>query len=302
LDANCRTATGERAREGLRRRRDEAKRPWTTTEDAILRSLAGRVSASQIARAIADRARSERTYQAVQSRARKLGITLWADLLSEAGAARLLRVSTYRVREWIASGALPARRIGVNGANGAETGGQWGIHRDNLARCAAEFPEIRVEKFRDPALAAVVSRMREAVAERVGKDLANYEVVADLHVAAATRRRRRALAAPNDRRSATWGPLHLDGPREEVTLRGARVRLTPLEYRIVASIMREAGAVVPYEDIAADAWGGVAAGDERHAIRVNMTRIRAKFGADGALFETAPSRGYRLAEPAEVIS
>jgi two-component system, OmpR family, KDP operon response regulator KdpE len=95
----------------------------------------------------------------------------------------------------------------------------------------------------------------------------------------------------------TIGTLEIDLLRRHVTLNRNSVHLTPIEYKILTLLARNAGSVLTHEAIIREVWGG--ATDESHALRVNMANIRRKIeinpGTPQYIF-TEVSVGYRMAE------
>jgi hypothetical protein len=95
------------------------------------------------------------------------------------------------------------------------------------------------------------------------------------------------------------GPLTIDLLTCEAFLDGERIAFTATETRIVLSLARGAGALVPVEIILEDVWGEmyVQAGARfanAHLLRVNMARLRAKLKHAAGLIVTRFGLGYRL--------
>lgn len=93
------------------------------------------------------------------------------------------------------------------------------------------------------------------------------------------------------------GPLTVDFGASLILLDGRNAGLTPTEATIVESLAEHAGQLCPYEHVVSRAWGdsrGWAWPEAMHALRINMSRIRARLGAAGSLIETRVSRGYVL--------
>jgi len=92
------------------------------------------------------------------------------------------------------------------------------------------------------------------------------------------------------------GPIRIDQPRHEVTVAGAVVHLTPIEFKILALLARHAGRVLTHRQILTEVWGAGHAG-ENHNVRVHVALLRKKIELD----PTHPQRlmteagvGYRL--------
>lgn len=86
--------------------------------------------------------------------------------------------------------------------------------------------------------------------------------------------------------------LTLDPASRTVTLRGAPVALTALEFDLLALLVRHAGAAMSREKLLAQVWGWDYAGETR-TVDVHVQRLRAKIGADA--IQTIYKYGYRYA-------
>ena len=96
------------------------------------------------------------------------------------------------------------------------------------------------------------------------------------------------------------GPLRLDFARREVSVDGREVRLTPIEWKLLALLAKNAGKVVTHRQILREVWGPGA--QHTHTVRVHMAALRRKLESDPArprLLVTEPSVGYRLRDPEE---
>ncbi len=95
------------------------------------------------------------------------------------------------------------------------------------------------------------------------------------------------------------GPLRVDLVARRVTLKGAEVHLTPLEFKLLAVLVRNAGMVVTQRQLLEEVWGPHSL-DQAHYLRVYMTHLRRKLepGAPhGRIFTTEAGVGYRLELP-----
>lgn len=68
--------------------------------------------------------------------------------------------------------------------------------------------------------------------------------------------------------------LEIDCGKRIVLLAGETVHLTPVEYKILAILFKNAGKVLTHDFIMREVWG-LYAGDS-HTLRVNMANIRRK--------------------------
>jgi two-component system KDP operon response regulator KdpE len=120
------------------------------------------------------------------------------------------------------------------------------------------------------------------------------ELLARIRVAlrhAATSRRRRGDPV------VTVGDLEVDLARQRVRAGGREVHLTPIEYRLLAALARQAGTVLGHDRLLREVWGPGRV-DERHYLRVYMAQLRRKLETDAArprYLLTEPNVGYRLA-------
>jgi DNA-binding response OmpR family regulator len=95
---------------------------------------------------------------------------------------------------------------------------------------------------------------------------------------------RRAQLTANEqahvlRTSITIGDLVVDYGQHLVTMAGAEVALTPIEYRILAYLAQNAGRVVTQDLLLEHVWGSDYLG-ESHMLQVNINRLRRKIEAD----------------------
>jgi two-component system KDP operon response regulator KdpE len=94
------------------------------------------------------------------------------------------------------------------------------------------------------------------------------------------------------------GPLRMDQERREATVDGRPVKLTPIEWRLLALLARHAGKVLTHAQILREVWGPNAS-SQSHYVRVYMAELRKKLEADASrprLLLTEPGVGYRLAD------
>jgi two-component system KDP operon response regulator KdpE len=105
-------------------------------------------------------------------------------------------------------------------------------------------------------------------------------------------RARGELAAP----VLELGELRIDFARREVALAGCEVHLTPIEWKLLALLARNAGKVVTHRQILREVWGP-GAGHQPHTVRVHMAALRRKLEPAPARprwLVTEPAVGYRL--------
>jgi two-component system KDP operon response regulator KdpE len=90
--------------------------------------------------------------------------------------------------------------------------------------------------------------------------------------------------------------LRVDLARRRVWLGETEIRLTPIEYRLLATLVRHAGKVLTHRQLLQEVWGPAQV-DQTHYVRVYMANLRRKLEADSArprFLRTEPGVGYRL--------
>jgi len=90
--------------------------------------------------------------------------------------------------------------------------------------------------------------------------------------------------------------LKVDLAKRQVLLDGREVHLTPIEYRLLAILIRHAGKVITHTHLLKEVWGTAYAG-QTHYLRIYMAQLRHKLEADPArprFFINEPGVGYRL--------
>lgn len=92
------------------------------------------------------------------------------------------------------------------------------------------------------------------------------------------------------------GDLRIDQMRRVVTVKDQEIHLTPLEYKLLVLLAKNAGKVLTHRQILKEVWGPTYA-NETHYLRVFMTQLRHKIETDSArprLLITEPGVGYRM--------
>ncbi len=93
------------------------------------------------------------------------------------------------------------------------------------------------------------------------------------------------------------GELKIDLSAHRVVLRGEDLHLTPIEYNLLATLMRSAGKVLTHRHLLSQVWGPEQSQDV-HYLRVFMAGLRRKIEADPAqprYLLTEQGIGYRFA-------
>ena len=96
------------------------------------------------------------------------------------------------------------------------------------------------------------------------------------------------------------GELRIDLARRQVFVKGAEIRLTPIEYKLFSVLMKHSGRVLTHRQLLQAVWGPASL-DQTQYLRVYMAQLRHKLESEPArprYLVTEPGVGYRLkAEP-----
>jgi two-component system KDP operon response regulator KdpE len=90
--------------------------------------------------------------------------------------------------------------------------------------------------------------------------------------------------------------LRVDLAARRVFLKDTEIHLTPIEYRLLAYLVKNAGKVVTHKQLLREVWGP-AYSDQSHYVRVYMGMLRHKLEDDPSrprFFLNEPGVGYRL--------
>ena len=93
------------------------------------------------------------------------------------------------------------------------------------------------------------------------------------------------------------GELEINYGKRMVSLAGEKVHLTPVEYKILVLLSKNAGKVLTHDYIMKEIWGLY--GNDSHTLRVNMANIRRKIEANPGTPKyilTEMGVGYRMIE------
>ena len=92
------------------------------------------------------------------------------------------------------------------------------------------------------------------------------------------------------------GGLRIDRERRSVTVEGAEVHLTPIEYRLLTLLAQHADKVLTHRQLLKEVWGPSQT-QQTHYLRVRMAELRKKIERDPARpiwLLTEPGVGYRI--------
>jgi two-component system KDP operon response regulator KdpE len=195
----------------------------------------------------------------------------------------------------------------VEAETGAEGIGLAASHNPRLVLLDLGLPDLdgfevarRLREFTSAPIVVLSARGREedkvaaldaGADDYVTKPFGMNELLARLRVAL-----RHADGRRPDEAELVVGELRMDLARHEVRVAGELVRLTPIEYRLLTILARDAGKVLTHRQLLKEVWGAAHA-DDTHYLRVYMASLRRKLERDPAdprLLLTEPGVGYRL--------
>ena len=93
-----------------------------------------------------------------------------------------------------------------------------------------------------------------------------------------------------------FGNATVDLEQRQASRDGVEVRLTPIEFRLLATLAKHLGMVVTHRQLLTEVWGPTHAGDT-HYLRIYMKQLREKFESDPVRprhLVTETGVGYRL--------
>jgi DNA-binding response OmpR family regulator len=99
------------------------------------------------------------------------------------------------------------------------------------------------------------------------------------------------------------GDLAINFDSHRVTVRGEPIKLTPVEYKLLYHLVRNAGRLMPHQALLDRVWGDDYGASTDH-LKVFISRLRAKVEPkDGPQYiETERGLGYRFVRPTEQAS
>ncbi len=109
-------------------------------------------------------------------------------------------------------------------------------------------------------------------------------------------RRRRAGSASEDATPFRFGDVEVDLVRRMVRKHDAALHLTPIEFRLLALLIQNAGRVLTHRQILREVWGPAYV-EHEHYVRVHMGNLRRKLEDDPSqprFLTTETAVGYRL--------
>ena len=104
------------------------------------------------------------------------------------------------------------------------------------------------------------------------------------------------VASAQEESEFSFGEVKVDLSKRVVTLGGAEVKLTRIEYKLLTTLVKYVGKVVTHNQLLKEIWGQEYS-EESNYLRVYMAHLRRKLEKDSAhpqFFITEAGVGYRL--------
>jgi two-component system KDP operon response regulator KdpE len=132
------------------------------------------------------------------------------------------------------------------------------------------------------------------------KPVGNKELVA--RVQAMLRRSELPSSVEDNRKSLTFndGYLTIDIAQRKVVVDGKPVKLTPIEFRLLALLLQNTGRILTHRQMLEKVWGWEYV-DDLDYVRIYISHLRRKIEPDPALPKytiTEPGVGYYFQKPA----
>lgn len=102
--------------------------------------------------------------------------------------------------------------------------------------------------------------------------------------------------AESSQRVSDAGAIVVDASRRCVSIDGVALHLTPIEYRLLEHLVREAGRVVSRDELLSAARQRHAAPQDR-ALDVHVSHLRAKLNGHRQVIRTVRGEGYLFLHP-----
>jgi two-component system phosphate regulon response regulator PhoB len=104
--------------------------------------------------------------------------------------------------------------------------------------------------------------------------------------------------APAERPPERLGRIRVDADAHRAYVDGQEIVLTPLEFRLLTTLLARAGRVQSRDQLLSDVWD-MSSEIETRTVDTHVKRLREKLGAARDQLETVRGIGYRLVDPGD---
>jgi two-component system KDP operon response regulator KdpE len=234
--------------------------------------------------------------------------------MSESSPIVLVVDDEIQIRRFLRAGFELNNFVVLEAGNGAEAIRSATLRPIDLVIVDLGLPDMDgsevVERIRSwSSVPIIVLSVRSNEAEKVRllelgaddyvvKPFGMAELLARVRVAL-----RRQMRAASGEPIIKVGPLTIDLSARAVTLNGARLSLTPKEYRLLQVLGQHAGNVVTHQHLLKEVWGTIHVHDT-HYLRIFVRKLRQKIEPhpdSPKILVTELGVGYRLAQSGNEI-
>jgi two-component system KDP operon response regulator KdpE len=165
-----------------------------------------------------------------------------------------------------------------------------GVQVTRALRGWSEMPILVLSAVEDER--QKVAALEAGADDYITKPFGSRELVARLHAAL------RRAGGPGEEPAVSVDGLHVDFAARRVLRDGEELHLTPIEYSLLAVLLRNRGRLMTHRTLLAQVWGPDHL-DDVQALRTHIARLRAKIepeaGNQPRFIRTDPGVGYRFA-------
>jgi two-component system KDP operon response regulator KdpE len=231
--------------------------------------------------------------------------------VAKVGTLHVLLVEDEAPMRRLLRGSLPAHGYDlIEAASGRDAIAEAGARNPDIVLLDLGLPDMdgvevakRLREFTKAPIIVLSARGQErdkvdaldaGADDYVTKPFGLPELLARMRVA------RRHLQGRADERAQpvfVSGDLSVNFDAHRVTVAGEEVHLTPIEYKLLVGLARNAGRVMTHQQLLKQGWGAKYATQTQY-LHVYMGHLRAKIEADPTrpkVLITEPGVGYRLA-------
>ena len=196
----------------------------------------------------------------------------------------------------------------VESPNGRRGTLDAGMHKPDLAIVDLGLPDFdgvevirRIRSWSSMPIVVLSARIQESAKVEALDAGADDYVTKPFGVGELLARVRAALRHATRSPAGTilgLGASRIDLEKRRVTREGAEVRLTPVEFKLLACLAKHLGLVVTHRQLLTEVWGPTHAADT-HYLRVYMKQLREKLETDPVqpkYLLTETGVGYRLVD------